>query len=322
MNRSVFLSLLVGSLLLHAGTAAAQDTTKVAAAESLFQEAEALENKGQFDLACGKYQESQQLDPGLGTLLHLAQCYEKAGKTASAWGRYREAMELAVRAGDERSEIARKRADNLEPKLAKLIISVKPENQVPGLSIARDGVAVGAPQWNIAIPVDPGEHTVVATAEGYLPTQAKVVSPRSAAQLKVEIPKLALNPKAGHGDESPGRGNTQRIVGVSLAGAGAAALIVGGVFGFVAKSTYDESDATCDKVTNTCTSQTGIDQRNDGFAQATTATVLVAAGAVLVGAGAVVFFTAPSSKSSKSSKSSTTPRVGFGPTGFVVRGSF
>lgn len=293
----------------------------MAAAEALYEEAEKLEAAGNFDVACGKYLESQQLDPGLGTLLHLAQCYEKAGKTASAWGRFREALELAVRAGDERSELARKRAENLEPKLAKMVIAVKPENQVPGLSIARDGVAVGAPQWNVAIPIDPGEHVVVATADGYLPTQVKVVTPRSAVQQTINIPKLAINPKAPSREGDHNRGNTQRIVGVSLAGAGAAALIVGGVFGFVAKSTYDESDANCDVGTNIC-NQTGINQRNDGFAQATTSTILVAAGAALVGAGAVVFFTAPSHKSKTDGARNTTPQIGFGPGGISLRGAF
>ena len=320
MNRSLLLSFLAASVLVSS-TAAAQDTTKVAAAESLFEEAERLETEGKFDTACGKYLESQQLDPGLGTLLHLAQCYEKAGKTASAWGRYREAMELAVRAGDERSEIARKRAENLVPRLGKLLIEVKPENQVPGLAVARDGVAVGSPQWNVAIPVDPGEHTVVASAEGYLPTQLKVSTPASAVQQTVKIPKLALDPKAvAGGDDAPGRGNTQRIVGVTLAGTGAVALIVGGIFGITAKSAYDESDANCNPSTNVCT-QPGIDARNDGFSQATTSTILVATGLGLVGAGAVVFFTAPKSHG-KSGRSTQAPQIGFGPTGFSLRGSF
>lgn len=320
MVRSFLPSIVVGCVLFGASTAAAQDTTKVAAAESLFQEAEKLEAAGNFQVACGKYAESQQLDPGLGTLLHLAQCYEKAGKTASAWGRYREAMELAVRAGDQRSEIARKRAENLEPKLAKLIIAVKPEHQVPGLSIARDGVAVGAPQWNLAIPVDPGEHVVIASAEGYLPTQTKVVTPAHAVQQTVQIPKLALDPKGKPGEETPGRGNTQRIVGLTLASTGAAALIVGGIFGVTAKSAYDKSDPHCDD-RDVC-SPTGIDARNDGFTQATTSTILVAAGLGLVGAGAVVFFTAPHSRSKSGARTTTTPRIGFGPAGFSVRGSF
>lgn len=317
--RSALLPAFFTSVLLSATVASAQNTTNPAAAESLFQEAEKLETAGNFEQACTKYAESQQLDPGLGTLLHLAQCYEKAGKTASAWGRYREAMELAVRAGDQRSEIARKRAEKLEPMLSKLTISVTPQNQVAGLAVARDGVAVGAAQWNLAIPVDPGEHTVVATAAGYLPAQLKVVTPPTAAAQKVEIPRLTLDPKgAKAADEDPNRGNTQRIVGITLAGTGAAALIVGGILGIAAKAAYDKSDAFC--VENRC-QQPGIDARDNGYALATPATILVGVGAGLVAAGAVVYFVAPRSRS-KDSAGLQAPRIGFGPTGFVVRGSF
>lgn len=305
--------------LLIAGTAHAQDTTKVAAAESLFQEAEKLEAEGKYDLACGRYAESQQLDPGLGTLLHLAQCYEKGGKLASAWGRYREAMELAVRAGDQRSEIARKRADALEPRLAKLTIAVPAANQVPGLAIARDGVAVGSPQWNLSIPVDPGEHVIVASAPGHLPSQAKVVAPGGAAQLRVEIPKLAVDPAAEDGKTTGSSGSAQRVVGITLAGTGAAALIVGGVLGITAKVEYDKSDGECSPA-NIC-SREGINVRDSASGQATASTILFIAGGALVAGGAVLFFTAPKARPAGSATLSA-PRVGVSPAGLIVRGTF
>lgn len=291
----------------------AQDTSKVAAAEALFVEAEQLEANGQHELACGKYAESLQLDPGLGTLLHLAQCYEHAGKLASAWGRYREALELAVRAGDPRSEIARQRADALEPKLTKLVISVDPASQVPGLSIVRNGVAVGAPQWNVALPIDPGEHVVVATAHGYLPQQLKVSATSGTRELRVRIPKLAPAPHAEEGESSAGSGAAQRIVGVTLAGTGAAALIAGGVLGITAKTTYDGADCAAD---NRC-SVDGLDTRSSAFSQAAASTVLMIAGGALVAGGAVLFFTAPRHATPRA-----TARFGVSPGGVVLRGTF
>ena len=320
MQRSAIPAVLFVSLLVGARSAHAQDTAKVAAAESLFEEAEKLETAGNLEQACGKYAESQQLDPGLGTLLHLAQCYEKAGKTASAWGRYREAFELAVRAGDQRSEIARKRADKLEPMLSKLTISVKPQNQVTGLAVARDGVAVGAPQWNLALPMDPGPHVIVASAAGYEPFETKIVTPTTAAAQSVEIPRLA--PLAGAASTGAD-GKTQRLVGLGLAGTGAAALLVGGILGITAKLTYDKSNDECrtqgGELPDLC-SQPGLDQRSSGRAQGTASTVLVIGGAALAGAGAVLFFTAPSGRSKTARGGS--PQLGFGPAGFVVRGRF
>src|SRR5882672_3749411 len=82
-------------------------------ATQLFDDAEALLAAGNIVGACPKYAESQRLDPQLGTLLHLANCYEKEGKTASAWSGFKEAHELAAKRKDPRQATARARAASL-----------------------------------------------------------------------------------------------------------------------------------------------------------------------------------------------------------------
>ena len=99
-------------------TAAFAQSRDPAAAEAAFSEGQSLMKQGRFEEACRKLEASHALDPATGTLLNLGACYEKTGKTASAWLRYREAAASALAKGQrEREEIARARVNALEPQL-------------------------------------------------------------------------------------------------------------------------------------------------------------------------------------------------------------
>src|SRR5687767_12500948 len=104
-------TLVVASLLLLLPAIARADGPRDSlAAEVLFSEARALMKDGRWEEACPKLEASHSLDPALGTLLNLAECYAKVGRTASAWLRYREAAAVAVQQGQkEREGIARER---------------------------------------------------------------------------------------------------------------------------------------------------------------------------------------------------------------------
>src|SRR5688572_25328859 len=70
-----------------------------ARAQQLFDAALAAAEAGDFAVACPKFLASQEADPKTSTLLNLANCYEKNGQTASAWGAFREAEVLARKIG-------------------------------------------------------------------------------------------------------------------------------------------------------------------------------------------------------------------------------
>src|SRR5690606_16859153 len=110
--------------LMLGGQALAQGTpADKAAAEALFQQGQRLLDAQRVEEACEKFRASQQLDAGLGTMLYLADCYEQAGRTASAWAVFKEAASVAASRGEtSREEIARVRAEALEARLSHVII--------------------------------------------------------------------------------------------------------------------------------------------------------------------------------------------------------
>src|SRR5262245_7904147 len=62
------------------------------AAEALYRQAKSLMAQEKYSEACEKFSASQALEPGLGTLLYLGDCYERAGRFASALSIFHEAQ--------------------------------------------------------------------------------------------------------------------------------------------------------------------------------------------------------------------------------------
>src|SRR5688572_1623106 len=89
----------------------AQEANDKAAAEVLFEQGRALLLEGKVDQACPKLSESLRLDRGIGTMLFLAECWQRMGKTASAWAQFREAEIVAGQEKDAREKVAHERAE-------------------------------------------------------------------------------------------------------------------------------------------------------------------------------------------------------------------
>src|SRR4051812_10257047 len=78
------------------GAARAQVSPEVRSASvALFDEARRLMADGKFAEACPKLEESQRMDPGIGILFNLGDCYEHLGRTASAWISFRDVASIA-----------------------------------------------------------------------------------------------------------------------------------------------------------------------------------------------------------------------------------
>ncbi len=169
-----------------------------ALAQKLFDEGRALMQQNRFDQACPMLAESHRLDPMGGTVLNLALCYEKQGRTATAWVTFEEARALARRDGNaKRIDFATRHIDSLGPRLSHL--EVKVEGSTEGLEVRLDGHLLPPTVWETEVPVDPGSHRVEASAPGRSTWSSDVVIRADAERVTIAVP--VLTPL--HGAEPP-----------------------------------------------------------------------------------------------------------------------
>lgn len=148
----------------HAQSAAA------GASMDKFEEGKQAFKAGRFAEALAAYQTSLALEPSPNTRFQIAKCFVALGKTASAYLNFKRAAQEAqdrVNATQEKRYAATRQAalaeaETLQKKVPHLTLrtgTTPPE----GFSITLDGNAVPPPAWGLALEVDPGEHTAVAT---------------------------------------------------------------------------------------------------------------------------------------------------------------
>ena len=330
----LFLAAMLG---LHgAGIARAQSGADPAAAQALFDEARKSMARGDLAAACPQLAESQRLDPAIGTLLNLADCYEKSGKTASAWTRFLEAADVARSLGQaSREKTARGRAAALEARLSRLVVDVPPASRVPGLTVARDGIVLGEALWGVPAPVDPGQHSIVAKAPGHREFSTRF-SVNGASQ-SVTVPPLVAEsapppvvptaapqgpiasatappPSPPPPPPEPPASTWQRPTAYTLLGVGAVGVGLGVVFALRAKSKNSDSLPQCrPDDTSACTAE-GKSLRDSARSSATIATVALGVGAAAAIGGVVLLVSAPSAK--------TNTAVRLGPGSLALEGTF
>ena len=277
-----------------------------AAAEVLFREAKKLFAGRKYPEACRKLEESQRLDPQGGTLLNLAVCHAREGKTASAWVEFQEAIDIAKQANrGDRVKLATVELAKLDKKLARLTIEVPAEARVPGLQISRGDERVGEGAWGTAVPVDPEVSlTLAARAPGYK-EWSTATSVKAAEQKSIVIPKLEKLPRAptepkrapksdvDQERHQNGKG-TERTVAYVLGGVGLVAVGVGSYFGLRAISKKGDAEKHCD---GSLCDPDGLDLNEQAKTAATVSNVAFGVGVVALGVGTYFFLTSMPDKS-------------------------
>lgn len=295
MRRRLWMMAMSLGLALCVPRAARADEAAAVAAESLFREGRALVDKGRFEEACDRFARSQQLDPAVGTLLNLGECFEQVDKLATAWLAYRQATALAVTRNDERrASLARKAAARLEPRLALLAIA-SPKVPPPGLTVTRNGVRVDPAAFDTPLPVDPGLQTIEATADERKSWQT-TVELREGERNTVQIPDLEpTTPVAQAPAPQDEPGDAQRAVAIGLEIGGGAVFATGLVFGALAFARWDSVSEVCPG--GQCPSEADrlrkASEADEALAFSTISSVATAVGAVGLVAGVVLHLTAP-----------------------------
>jgi hypothetical protein len=162
------------------------------AAEALFRDGRRLMAEGKIGEACAQFAASYALEPASGTLLNLALCHEKEGKTATAWAEYRAAARLASEQDrKDRTAAAEQRIAALEQKLARVTV-VGPKD-VPDIKVTDEDGGPGALSLGTAVPIDPGVHHLRVSAPGYR-VWLTTVEIAAGEQRTVEIANIEREP--------------------------------------------------------------------------------------------------------------------------------
>jgi hypothetical protein len=260
LGRSLAIAVVCAASLGLAHPAHAQ--TDSAAARALFAEGRNLMEDERYAEACPKFEESLRLDHGMGTQFNLAHCWEKVGRTASAWALFLD-VAAAAKAGNQpqREAAARERAKAIEPRLTRLRIDLP--NAPADAKVERDGQDVGKAAWGMAVPVDPGRHVIQVTAPGKNPWSDEVEVPATSRTFSVTVPALtdataaipvsevdtppSDSPPVEADVEAPrGSGSdNQRVAALVIGGVGLAAAATGTIFWLQSRSSNDEALELC-----------------------------------------------------------------------------
>jgi tetratricopeptide (TPR) repeat protein len=281
-------------VLLFALPAAAEGTSRKvlaadkAAAQALFDEAVRLMDRENFEEACPKLEASQDLDPGIGTLLYLGDCYEQVGRRASAWATFRDAESLARAQGQKsRAELAATRAKALDEQLSHLTISVPLHARIEGLLVRLGDRIVSSSSFDQPFPVDPGRQVLEVTAPGHQPYyRTLVVTDDGPHDYRLVVPTLLPAP-------SSDRGRTMRTIGVVTGALGIAAVGTGAVFGILAAEKNADAVRYCPEDPDGCSAR-GVELQEDAQSLTTVAKGSLAAGGGLLLTGIVLYVAAPS----------------------------
>jgi hypothetical protein len=329
------------SAMLSSGSAHAEPSevsaaSKSAGAKELFKEGRKLVEKGDYEAGCSKFQQSLELEDGVGTRFNLADCYEKLGRTATSYELFIEVAEASKREGQtQREGVARTRAEAVAAKLSRLLVQVTPQERV--VQVQRDGEPLDRSAIGTPVALDPGTYELSASAPGLEEWTSKVVIPKGPVVVQVTVPELeekveepappVVKPEPAKAPVKPEanlRSERRLQTGaVILGSAGIASLVAAATFGIQYQTSNSDARAVCPASTGCSTEEESLHTSlvEDAKKARTLTYISVGAGTALLGTALYLYLNSAEDPSSRGVRA--VPHVAHdGSVGASLLGSF
>lgn len=201
-------------------------------ARGKFQRAIELEHAKNWAAALKLFRQVGQIKMTPQVRYHIATCEENLGQLVAALGGYEIALVQSEGMHPDFIADVQSSIDDLKGRIPKIMI--ERGEGAKAASFELDGVAIGASQIGQEIPVNPGPHTVTASAPGYEPFNETVdVSEGSIETLTVVLVPTkngGTSSSAGASDPADQGSMDFGLLPYIVGGAGLGVVAVGGVF--------------------------------------------------------------------------------------------
>jgi hypothetical protein len=352
--RRFIASAILGACLLGlASPASAQSDEQRAGARTLATEGAAAFNEGRFKDAVDLFTKAESLMHAPPHLLFAARAHAKLGQFVKAREAYMKIVKEqlapnAPQAFRDAQTAAEDERKLVEPHIGRLVVKVEGAENAKDLSVTVDGQPVSTVLLGVPQPMDPGTHTVAASATGFKSQPASVTlkdAASGAVSVRLEVDPTAAvaaapaaaapGPATGGPIATPAGNPPPSDVGPSSAsngmrigsyvgfGVGVVGLGLGTVFVLKSASKRKDADSAAAACSSPCLdsnpqTKTISSLDSDAKSAQTLAIVSYAVGGVGLAAGVTLFIL--SNKKTEPSSAYVQPYFGFGAAG--LRGAF
>jgi hypothetical protein len=262
-------------------------------ADKLFEDGRNYLAAKEYALACTAFEQSNQAEQAIGTLLNIALCYEQWGKVASAHRAYIEAERYAEQKLDMRSLGAHQKVLELAPMVPHLQLDVPADADISTVFLL-DGKEIERSALGGDLLVDPGQHSIEARVPGRPPKTTTVeLELGEKRRITIEVPRPEVKVIVTSTPRKKGR----LYGGIAMLSGGALAVGTAGFVALLARRDYADAIGGCPELI--CESREAYDATQTARRRATYMTFVGAGGLVLAAAGLYMVLTSAGGKNER-----------------------